>query len=73
MKTLVYYLPAAACVGGMVFCMAMMSRGHSKREQGSDPQNAPRRATDEEVVRLREEVDALRAELQQREGTREPV
>lgn len=71
MDTLVYYLPAVACVGGMLLCMFMMGRGRSARERGSESVATP--ATDEEIARLRDELDALRAELDRREETREPA
>ncbi|MGH9013225.1 MAG: hypothetical protein ACRDZ1_04715 [Acidimicrobiia bacterium] len=73
METLVYYLPTAACVGGMMLCMFMMSRGRSSGEQAAEKAGTPAPVADDEVARLREEVDALRAELGAREAVREPA
>lgn len=73
METLVYYLPAAACVGGMLLCMFMMGRGRSTGEQASGGTAPSASSTDGEVARLRAEVDALRAELGARDTTREPI
>jgi hypothetical protein len=65
-------LPLAACGGGMALCMWLMNRGH--RQSAPDAQQASQTAaapaadaaTRREVIELREEVDRLRAELQQR-------
>lgn len=73
METLVYYLPAAACVGGMLLCMFMMGRGRATGEQASGTTALPAHSNDDEVARLRAEVDELRAELGARGTTREPI
>jgi hypothetical protein len=68
-ETLVYYLPALACAGGMALCMFMMARGHSKADRQGGGAGTPAPGSDDEVVRLGAEVDALRAELEARNTT----
>lgn len=54
MSTIIRFLPAAACVGAMVFCMrGMFGRNNTDT---TDPRAA-------EVRRLREELAALRSRL----------
>ena len=54
MSTIIRFLPAAACVGAMVFCMrGMLGRNNT---DATDPREA-------EVKRLREELAELRSRL----------
>lgn len=54
MSTIIRFLPAAACVGAMVFCMrGMFGRNNT---DATDPRAA-------EVKRLREELAELRSRL----------
>ena len=54
MSTIIRFLPAAACVGAMVFCMrAMFGRNNT---DATDPREA-------EVKRLRVELAELRSRL----------
>jgi hypothetical protein len=68
MGTLVGFLPALTCGGGMVLCMWWMSRG--RRSPGSqDPavDNHDPVGRDAEVAELRGELDRLRAEVRARD------
>ena len=56
MRTLISFLPVAACAGGMVLCMVLMRGGH----KSSAPETSDTAA---EVAALRDEVARLRADL----------
>lgn len=59
MSTLLYVLPALACPVGMGLMMWFMMRG--KRPAGQ-PHATPTTAQEQELARLRNEVEALRGE-----------
>jgi hypothetical protein len=74
-RVLLGFLPAVACIGGMLLCMRMMSSNHSRKE-ASDAErqsSAPAALSDHEIAELRDEVNRLRAELRAREGRSEPT
>ncbi|MEU0350895.1 hypothetical protein ABZ302_29340 [Streptomyces sp. NPDC006237] len=60
MDNLLYILPALACPVGMGLMMWFMMRG--KRPADGQPHTAPTTAQEQELTRLRKEVDALRGE-----------
>ncbi|GAB2956483.1 hypothetical protein GCM10023080_014650 [Streptomyces pseudoechinosporeus] len=60
MENLLYLLPALACPVGMGLMMWFMMRG--KRPADGRPHTAPTTAQQQELARLRKEVEALRGE-----------
>lgn len=70
MRTLVAYLPALICAGGMLVCMKMMSRGSNKGESCHGPTQQV--TNTEELAELREEVTMLRAEVRLNPRQSEP-
>jgi hypothetical protein len=69
-RVLLGFVPAVACIGGMLLCMRMMSGGHGRKETSdADRQsNARAASSDHEIAELRDEVNRLRDELRTREG-----
>ncbi|MGP3979835.1 hypothetical protein [Streptomyces sp. KR80] len=61
MDNLVYLLPALACPVGMGLMMWLMMRG-KRPATGQPPHTAPGTAQEQELARLRQEVEALRGE-----------
>ncbi|MDJ0464594.1 hypothetical protein [Streptomyces sp. H27-C3] len=63
MSQLLYVLPLLACPVGMGLMMWFMMR--SKRTSATDQQaqSAPTAEQEQELIRLRKEVDALRGDL----------
>jgi hypothetical protein len=60
MNNLLYLLPALACPVGMGLMMWFMMRG--KRPAAEPTHTVPATAQDQELARLRKEVEALRDE-----------
>lgn len=60
MNNLLYLLPVLACPVGMGLMMWFMMRG--KRPAAGPSDRAPTAAQDQELARLRKEVEALRDE-----------
>ncbi len=61
MRTLVLFLPALGCVGGMALCMRLMSRSHGDTSQAGP---GPHRLGESEISDLRRELERLRGEAQ---------
>ncbi|MET7714478.1 hypothetical protein [Streptomyces sp. NPDC005407] len=61
MNNLLYILPALACPVGMGLMMWLMMRG-KRPAADQPPHTTPTTAQEQELARLRKEVDALRDE-----------
>ncbi len=69
MRTLVLFLPALACVGGMALCVRLMSRSHGGT---SHPAPGPNRLGESQIGDLRRELDRLRGEVTSGDGRAAP-
>jgi hypothetical protein len=65
MRTVVLFLPALICVGGMALCVRLMSRSHGGT---SHPGPGPTRLGESEIGDLRGELDRLRGEVASRDA-----
>lgn len=63
MSQLLYILPALACPVGMGLMMWFMMRSKRPSTTAQPPHTAPTAEQEQELRRLRKEVDALRGEL----------
>ena len=69
MRTVVFFLPAVICVGGMALCVRLMTRKHG----GSRPAGqSPHRLDESEIVDLQRELDLLRDEVASRDARSAP-
>ena len=69
MRTVVLFLPASICVGGMALCMRLMSRNHGS---SSPAGQRPHRLDKSEVADLQRELDLLRDEVASRDARSAP-
>ena len=63
MRTVVLFLPALICVGGMALCLRLMSRNHGG---SSLPGPGPHQLGGSEISDVRRELDRLRDEARSR-------
>lgn len=63
MSQLLYILPALACPVGMGLMMWFMMRSKRTSTTDQQTQSAPTTEQEQELIRLRKEVDALRGDL----------